>query len=306
MKFLVPVACALPFVTACVSTPRPSEPAAAVAERPGVLDSRFEPLELTRLQLEASNERLEAGIAGLQSGLDAGRIRGLLAIEEARCSVALHNMANARTAAFKRQMLRSRSLPSVDEGGLSIGAGVEPAEIVRDESQGALLFTGEPFDMAISGAGYFQLQLANGEVAYTRDGGFRPNAEGTLITADGNPLNPPVTVPNGATEIMIEQNGTLCAIVNGALQQFASVQIVTFPNPAGLKDLGHNLLGGTIESGPATPTTPGQAGSGGIRQSFLEGSNVSVESELLDLVESRARVRALRAALEGDEAAPAR
>jgi flagellar basal-body rod protein FlgG len=141
--------------------------------------------------------------------------------------------------------------------------------------------------MYIEGDGFFQVELPDGTTAYTRDGAFRLNAEGTILTTDGYPLTPQITVPTDATQIFVSADGNVSASVPGqdSPQPLGQLQLARFPNPPGLDArLGRNLLLETAASGPPTTGTPGLDGIGTIAQGFLENSNVQVVEEILQLI----------------------
>lgn len=214
-----------------------------------------------------------------------------------------NNIANVNTSGFKKNQLSFRSLlyrtlrepgaptqgSSVDPTGLQVGSGSEVASSMKLFQQGDLEPTGNPLDIAISGEGFFQITLGNGEVRYTRDGHFRTDANGALVTVDGFLLDPNVNVPADATEISISQDGTVAVTQAGSPTPsiVGNITLVRFPNPAGLKAVGSNLFGETASSGAPTTQTPGQAGTGLIRQAFRERSNVAIVDELIALIEAQ-------------------
>jgi len=138
----------------------------------------------------------------------------------------------------------------------------------------------------IEGKGFFQVRTPSGELAYTRDGSFHMNAEGALVTADGNPLEPQITIPSDAQEIVIGSDGTVSVTQSGqaAAQQVGTIQIANFQNPSGLNAIGGNLFLPTSASGTATTATPGENGLGHVNQGFLENSNVSVVEEMVNMI----------------------
>ena len=141
--------------------------------------------------------------------------------------------------------------------------------------------------MAIQGAGFFQVTLPSGETAYTRSGSFHLDAQGNMVTADGNPMNPSVTIPTGATSVTIGSDGTVSVTLTGqqAAQTVGNIQLALFPNPGGLNSVGNNLFLATTGSGdPIVGTPGGSEGLGAVQQGFLEGSNVNVVEEFIAMI----------------------
>jgi flagellar basal-body rod protein FlgG len=169
-----------------------------------------------------------------------------------------NNIANVNTTGFKQaraefqdllyQNIRPAGTASSSSTeyavGLQLGLGVRPVATDRIYSQGDFKQTGNPFDLVIEGKGFFQVRLPSGELAYTRDGSFHLNAEGSIVTADGNPLEPQISIPADAQEIVIGSDGTVSVTQAGqtAAQQVGSIQIANFQNPGGLNGIGLNLL----------------------------------------------------------------
>lgn len=212
-----------------------------------------------------------------------------------------NNIANVNTAGFKKNRINFRSMlygtirepgsasaaNTKNPTGLQVGSGVEVSSSVKLFGQGNFQQTGNPLDLAIAGSGFFEIQLPNGETGYTRDGGLRRDANGALVSVDGFSLNPSVTIPLGADDIAVGQDGTVTARINGVISNFASINIVTFPNPSGLRANGANMFSETASSGTATPATPGSPGAGTLRQGFIERSNTSVVEELIELIQAQ-------------------
>jgi flagellar basal-body rod protein FlgG len=211
-----------------------------------------------------------------------------------------NNIANVNTTGFKQaraefqdllyQNIRPAGTASSSSTeyavGLQLGLGVRPVATDRIYSQGDFKQTGNPFDLVIEGKGFFQVRLPSGELAYTRDGSFHLNAEGSIVTADGNPLEPQISIPADAQEIVIGSDGTVSVTQAGqtAAQQVGSIQIANFQNPGGLNGIGRNLLLPTSASGDATAANPGENGLGRINQGFLEQSNVNVVEEMVNMI----------------------
>jgi flagellar basal-body rod protein FlgG len=164
--------------------------------------------------------------------------------------------------------------------------GTRPVATDRIYRQGDFRQTDNPLDLVIEGKGFFQVRTPNGELAYTRDGSFHLNAQGAVVTADGNPLEPQITIPADAQEIVIGGDGTVSVTQAGqaASQQVGTIQIAHFQNPSGLNAIGRNLFMPTAASGTATAGTPGENGLGRLNQGFLEQSNVNVVEEMVNMI----------------------
>jgi flagellar basal-body rod protein FlgG len=214
-----------------------------------------------------------------------------------------NNLANASTVGFKRSRLEfqdmlyqnlrkpgaaansSTALPV----GLQIGLGARAVSSERIFLQGDFRQTENPLDMVIEGSGFFQVRQASGELAYTRAGSFHLDAQGQIVTASGEPLEPAITIPGDATSITIGTDGTVSVTSPGQAnaQNVGQVQLVTFANPAGLEAMGRNLFKETAASGQPTVGTPGSNGLGNINQGFVEGSNVNVVEELVTMISAQ-------------------
>jgi flagellar basal-body rod protein FlgG len=229
-----------------------------------------------------------------RTGLDA---------QNERMRVISNNLANVNTTGFKRdrasfetlayQTVTANGAPSTSETkyatGLNLGTGVRIQGTARIDTQGSLQTTGNSLDMALDGNGYFQVQMPGGQIGYTRAGNFTRSPEGLLVTSVGYQVQPGITVPDGATSITIGTDGTVSATVQGqtAPTEIGQIQIATFPNAAGLQPLGQNFLTETAASGAPNIGVAGQDGRGSIRQGMLEGSNVNVVEELVDMIETQ-------------------
>jgi flagellar basal-body rod protein FlgG len=211
-----------------------------------------------------------------------------------------NNIANVNTTGFKQgraefqdllyQNIRPAGTASSSSTeypvGLQLGLGTRPVATDRIYRQGDFKQTGNPFDLVVEGKGFFQVRMPSGELAYTRDGSFHLNSEGALVTADGNPLEPQITIPADAQEIVIGSDGTVSVTQQGqtAAQQVGTIQVANFQNPGGLNGIGRNLLLPTSASGDATASNPGENGAGRINQGFLEQSNVNVVEEMVNMI----------------------
>lgn len=214
-----------------------------------------------------------------------------------------NNLANVNTTGYKRdraafetlayQTITAPGAPSTSETkyatGLNLGTGVRIQGTSRIDTQGSLATTGNSLDLALDGDGYFQVTLPGGTLGYTRAGNFSRSAEGQLVTAEGYTVQPGITVPEGATSITIGTDGTVSATIAGQTEpsQIGQIQLATFPNSAGLQAAGDNYLTETSASGAASLGTAGQDGRGNIRQGMLEGSNVNVVEELVNMIETQ-------------------
>jgi flagellar basal-body rod protein FlgG len=229
-----------------------------------------------------------------RTGLDA---------QDMRMRVISNNLANVNTTGYKRdraafetlayQTVTTAGAPSTAESkyatGLNLGTGVRVQGTARIDTQGTLATTGNSLDLALDGDGYFQVQLPGGTLGYTRAGNFSRSAEGLLVTSEGYQVQPGITIPEGATGITIGTDGTVSATIAGQTtpSQLGQIQIANFPNSAGLQAKGDNYLVETAASGAATLGIAGQEGRGNIRQGMLEGSNVNVVEELVDMIETQ-------------------
>ncbi|MEZ5727625.1 MAG: flagellar basal-body rod protein FlgG [Burkholderiaceae bacterium] len=214
-----------------------------------------------------------------------------------------HNLANVATYGYKRshavfedllyQNIRQAGGNSTQQTqlptGLQLGTGVRPVATNRIFTQGNLQQTGNQLDLAVNGNGFFPIQMPDGTQAYTRDGSFRIDAQGQIVTSNGNPLSPPITLPSNTTSITIGQDGVVTAQVAGqvAPSQLGQIQLATFVNPAGLDPKGQNLFTETAASGTPTLGTPGLNGAGLLSQGYVETSNVNVVEELVAMIQTQ-------------------
>ena len=226
-----------------------------------------------------------------------------LEAQDARMRVIANNLANIGTTGFKRERADFATLAYQDarvagQGstgetayaiGLNLGTGVGLQGTSRIDTQGTLDTTGNAFDMALDGSGYFQVQLPSGQVGYTRAGNFTLSAEGQLVTAQGFQVQPPITVPAGAQSVTVAPDGTVSAMLEGEAQpsELGQLTIARFANPAGLQASGDNFLLETAASGTAEIGVAGTEGRGNIRQSMLETSNVNVVEEMVAMIEAQ-------------------
>lgn len=223
-----------------------------------------------------------------------------MAAQQLNIDVISNNLANVNTPGFKKsrvdfqdllyQTLRTAGTTeaqgSMVPTGIQVGLGTRPAAITRIFSQGDFQQTNNPLDLVIEGDGFFQVLLPNGTTAYTRDGTFKLDSQGRIVTADGYPLDPEITIPAEATSISIGSDGTVSVTMAGQTtpQELGQIQIAKFINPAGLNNLGRNLLAPTAASGEPIVDTPGLNGLGTIAYGFVEMSNVKVVEEMVNMI----------------------
>jgi flagellar basal-body rod protein FlgG len=223
--------------------------------------------------------------------------------QELSIDVIAHNLANVNTTGFKKsraefqdlfyQTLRAAGTPTSDGGqvpsAVAIGQGTRPVATATQFSGGDLLNTGNPTDVAIEGRGFFRVMRPDGQVVYTRAGNLKTDAEGRLVTADGFPLDPPVTIPTDAVELTISAEGLVT--VRQADQadpvEVGNIELSTFVNPGGLQALGRGLFQQTAASGEPQDGAPGQPGFGTLAQGFTESSNVKVVEEMIGLISAQ-------------------
>ncbi len=215
-----------------------------------------------------------------------------------------NNIANATTTGFKKQRAEFQDLlyqnfrrigsTSSDAGtivptGVQIGAGVRVAAVARVLEQGNLTVTDNKLDVAINGSGYFQVQLPSGDTSYTRAGNFKLSPEGIIVTADGYPVQPAITIPAEAVDVAINASGEVLVKLDGqvASQNVGQIQLSTFANAAGLEAIGDNLFLQTGASGEAVNGNPGAPGFGRVVQGALETSNVNIVQEITTLISAQ-------------------
>ncbi len=212
-----------------------------------------------------------------------------------------NNLANSSTTGFQQRRLAFSDLlyqntvmpgsastqQTTNASGLQVGLGVRPMTTETIQTQGDFNTTNNPLDLAISGGGFFQVLLPNGQTGYTRSGSFHMDAQGNVVTSDGNALQPAVTIPPDATNINIGSDGTVTVVQPGQTQasQVGSIQMALFVNPGGLNSVGNNIYLATTASGdPIIGTPGGSEGIGTIQQGMLEQSNVSVVDQFVQMI----------------------
>jgi flagellar basal-body rod protein FlgG len=208
--------------------------------------------------------------------------------QQQRIDGVANDLANTSTTGYKHVRVGFRDLLYSAQGGgagpsVLAGAGAAAGFIGRSQEQGALQTTGQPLDVAIQGPGFLQVKRPDGSLALTRDGSLRLDATGRLATADGNIVQPPITVPRGTTpdQLAIGADGTVRLSAGG--RALGRIELVTVPSPDGLQPLGGNLFAASARSGQ--PTTAGNDTS--LRQGVLEGSNVDVGDAMVDMIDAQ-------------------
>jgi flagellar basal-body rod protein FlgG len=224
-----------------------------------------------------------------------------MAAQESNLDTVANNLANSSTAGFRSRRIlfedliyqtfimpgSAASQQTTVPAGLQIGLGTRPSSSEIIQLQGDFTQTGNPLDLTIQGQGFFQVLLPSGQTAYTRDGNFHADAQGNMVTEDGDPVQPSITIPVGALSISVAADGTVSVTVAGqtAAQQVGSLQLALFSNPGGLNTTGSNLFLQTTASGdPVVGTPGGTEGLGTILQGMLEQSNVSVVTEFVNMI----------------------
>lgn len=212
-----------------------------------------------------------------------------------------NNLANSSTTGFQERQMQFTDLLYQNDvmpgaastqqttvaAGLQVGLGVRPGSAEIIQTQGEIQTTGNPLDIAIQGAGFFQIELPNGQLGYTRAGSFHLDAQGNIVTPDGNQLQPTITIPANATNVSIGSDGTVTATIPGQAQasSLGIIQLATFPNAGGLNSIGNNIYLPTTASGDAiVGNAGGPDGLGTLQQNSLEQSNVSVVEQFVDMI----------------------
>lgn len=223
-----------------------------------------------------------------------------LSAEDAEMSAIANNIANVNTNGFKRDRVMFQDLfyqtqrapgamldqNNISPTGIQYGSGVRIVGTQKTFTEGNIETTENPLDVAIMGQGFFQVQKANGDIAYTRDGNLQVNADGVLATSQGLPLQPEIDIPANATDITFGEDGTVTATMPGDTDptQLGQITLVNFVNPAGLQAEGDNLYLETAASGQPTEGTPGEDALGELQPGSLEGSNVDIVNEMVAMI----------------------
>ncbi len=227
-----------------------------------------------------------------------------MAAQQMRVEVISNNLANMNTTGYNarraefadlhyQQMARPGTVNASDgtvlPTGVQLGLGVRPASVTMMLSQGSLGATGGDLDLAIEGNGFFEVTLPDGRAAYTRDGALKRTGDGLIVTADGYPVVPNITIPADTRSISINAEGEVYAYFGDRVdaELLGQFNVSGFTNPKGLEAIGSNLFLETEASGPSTVSTPGQDGLGVLRQGYLENSSVDAVKEITDLIEAQ-------------------
>ncbi|MGC6330135.1 flagellar basal-body rod protein FlgG [Rhizorhabdus sp. FW153] len=229
-----------------------------------------------------------------RTGLDA---------QNMRMQVIANNLANVNTTGFKRDRASFETLayqamtaPGAASSestrfatGTNLGSGVQINGTAKIETQGSLQTTDNALDLAVEGSGFFQIQLPDGRIGYTRDGSFHLSSEGTMVNSDGYQVLPQIQIPDGAANITIAANGAVSVTLQGQTEasQVGTIEIARFTNPAGLQAEGNNVLTETSASGQPQVGPGAIDGRGSVRQGALESSNVNIVQELVDMIETQ-------------------
>jgi flagellar basal-body rod protein FlgG len=219
--------------------------------------------------------------------------------QQTNVDILSNNIANLNTTGFKQQVAAFQDLiyqnrigvgattsnaGTIAPTGMQVGLGVSIGAAYKIMTQGPLQSTGNTFDMAMSGRGFFKVTMPDGSTAYTRDGAFQINADGQIVTKEGYPTDPAISVPTGATDVTISETGSVSAKVGGVSTDLGNITVAMFVNEAGLQNIGDNRYIETEASGTPSDATPGQDGAGTIKQGFLESSNVDAISSVTQLI----------------------
>lgn len=229
-----------------------------------------------------------------KTGLDA---------QQTRMSVIANNLANVNTTGFKRdraafedliyQNIRQVGAQSSEDtqlpSGLALGTGVQTVATQKLHTQGNIVNTDNAFDFAVEGKGYFQVLHPDGSIVYTRDGNFSLSSAGQMVTSNGYAVEPAITIPANTLSVTVGSDGVVSALVAGssAPTQVGTLTLADFINPSGLEAIGKNLFRETAASGAPAATSPGTDGLGTLVQGALEGSNVNVVTELVNMIETQ-------------------
>lgn len=227
-----------------------------------------------------------------------------MSAQQTRIDAIANNLANVNTVGYKASRMEFQDLLYEEvaptggvraDGGtpptrIEVGHGVRIVSSTRNYSQGMIEQTGNPLDWSVQGDGFFQVSLPDGNVAYTRDGSFKVDVEGSIVTAGGYRLEPAISVPEDAVEVAVGRDGTVSVRLAGDdtnLAVIGQLELARFTNPAGLSQQGENLMRATPNSGNAILGTPAQLGFGTVEQGFVERSNVEVVKELVSMISAQ-------------------
>ncbi|WP_457576585.1 flagellar basal-body rod protein FlgG [Desulfomarina sp.] len=220
--------------------------------------------------------------------------------QQLNIDVIANNLANVSTTGFKKSkadfqdlLYQTMKVPGSQTStdtesptGILIGLGVKPAAVTKIFTQGDLILTENELDVAIEGNGFLQIEMPNGNTAYTRAGALKRDSNGRLTNSDGYPILPTITIPDGSRQITISETGIVSALIGDdtVSTELGTLELATFTNPAGLSAIGKNLFEETSASGTAQTGTPGEDGYGTLLQTYLEGSNVNIVEEIANMI----------------------
>jgi flagellar basal-body rod protein FlgG len=223
-----------------------------------------------------------------------------MAAQQANMDVISNNLANVSTTGFKKSraefedlMYQTQKEPGAASGlnavsptGVQIGLGVRTAGTQKDFEVGSMHATKQPLDLNIEGSGFFPVQLSDGQIGYTRDGSFKKDPSGRIVDKNGNALQPEIVIPQNSTELGVSPTGQVSVLIGNSRQptNIGQIELVNFVNPAGLKALGKNLYAPSAASGLPQQAQPGQQGLGQLAQGELEGSNVNIVEEMVNMI----------------------
>lgn len=226
-----------------------------------------------------------------------------LEAQQTRMATISNNLANASTTGFKRdravfadliyqnvvQVGSQSSEDTIMPSGLNVGTGVRTVASEKLFTQGNILQTGNPLDIAIQGRGFLQILMPDGAIAYTRDGSLQKDESGQLVTSAGYVVEPSISIPEDALSVSISSDGVVSVVTQGdsAPTQVGTIQLADFISPTGLQAIGNNLFHESAASGSPQTGTPGLTGLGTLIQSSLESSNVNTVEELVNMIETQ-------------------
>jgi flagellar basal-body rod protein FlgG len=226
-----------------------------------------------------------------------------LEAQQTRMNAISNNLANASTTGFKRdravfsdliyqnivQVGAQSSEDTLNPSGLNLGTGVRTVATEKLFTQGNIIQTGNPLDIALQGRGLLQVTMPDGTQAYTRDGTLQMDETGQLVTSMGYPIEPSITIPDNTLSVSISSDGVVSVMEPGsaAPSEVGNIQLADFINPTGLQPIGNNLFLESAASGSPQTGTPGLDGLGTLVQNSLEGSNVNTVEELVNMIEAQ-------------------
>ncbi len=226
-----------------------------------------------------------------------------LEAQQTRMSVISNNLANVNTTGYKksravfedllyqnvRQVGAQSSQDTILPTGLQIGTGVRTVATEKTHTQGTIQQTGNSLDIAVNGRGFFQILRPDGSISYTRDGSFKLDGDGQMVTSGGYPLEPSISIPTDALSVTVGVDGTVSVLQagNATPTQVGNITLADFINPTGLDPIGENQFRESLSSGSPTVTTPGETGVGLLAGGSLETSNVNVVEELVSMIETQ-------------------